>query len=103
MEEEAIVAIHCCKHTILQLFIPILVQDVLEARNAKDQAKYDEALKALPEEFRDSWTLLARDAAQFILMLANLERGREAIVGITKNHYKKMVNGETKYFQKVCK
>ena len=89
------------KHRILESLFPLLVEDVLESRHAKDQEKYDEALKALPEDYRDSWTVLARDAAQFILMLANLERGREAIVGITKNDYKKFETRGKKYFQKV--
>lgn len=85
----------------MEVFFPIIVQDVMEARNSKDREAYDKALKELPEEYRDSWTYLARDAVQFFLMLANLERGREAIVAITKDHYKPTIFDGKKVFQKV--
>ena len=77
------------------------LQQVLEARLAKNKAKYDEALSMVPVEYWDNYNELLRICIQFLITLLDIRRGNEGIELLTKDHFEIVVKNGIKMFQKV--
>ena len=62
-----------------------VIQNILEARLARDEPRYREALKNIPQVFQNEWHILMGWIAQFIITYFDGRRGAEGIENLTRN------------------
>ena len=77
------------------------LEKLLEAKFNLDQSGYNEALRNLPEKWRNNWHNLLRICIQFIVTMFDIRRGVEGIETLTKEHFQFFEENGKKTFQKV--
>ena len=76
------------------------VQRVMEAREAKDEFEYQDALEELPFEWRHSYPELLCFIVQYMVTILDIRRGQEGIQHLTKDFYEKREENGIKFFAK---
>ena len=77
------------------------LQEVLEARLAKDQIRYQSALQHLPDQYRNSYHVLLTLLVQFDVTFFDGRRGAEGIEKLTQQTWKFHEENGVKYLKKV--
>ena len=78
-----------------------VLQELLEARLAKDQDRYQAALQRIPEGYRHKYHVPLSLTMQFTMTLMDGRRGAEGIELLTKNHWRIIEENGKKYIKKV--
>ena len=69
----------------------------MEAREAKDEFEYQDALEELPFEWRHSYPELLCFIIQYMVTILDIRRGQEGIQHITKDFYEKREENGIKF------
>ena len=78
-----------------------VVEELFEARLAKDKIRYNAALEKIPIEYHDKYHCLLSLLVQFIITYFDGRRGIEGIAFLLKTHWAVSDENGKKYLKKV--